>query len=237
MKKYMQKYYVSTKATIILGFMFIMPYILTKLSFMTIKGWGQMILKDSLFWVSDSKFDSEPIYYLYSLLFLLASLFVIGATVARYDERIDRFIKKIPFISWLYGIFNQLFSVKKTPKGVPIVLNIYGSEYCNVTCFIPSFQKRWAYVTQKGIYCWCYTLIPPPDGNPIGGHNQHAPCEIIDKEMIKQYAGLTFDELITYCVSFGMSFPDRLTQQGIEETPEWVVAKLKLENEKKQETV
>lgn len=228
----MQKYYVSAKAKVILGFMFIMPYILTKISFMTIKGWLQTILKDSLVWVPNSTFDSHPIYYFYSLVFLIVSLLIVGATIARYDEQLDRFIKRVPFISKLYGIFNEFFTTKKSPKGVPLVLNPYDSPHGNLYCLIPTFEKRWLYCTQKRDSCWCYTVTFLPNGNPAGGHSQHYACEYIDEEMqLQQYGKMSFDQFISYCMSFGMTFPQDLIQKADELVPEFIL------KQKEQKTV
>ena len=213
-----------------LGFFVIIPMIITFLlsDYIVVK-FLDFIYYPYHWFFPQSLFNSNLEYYFYAFVSELIGLFIIGVLIAPYDDQIDRFIKKIPGIGSLYSKVNDFFSTKKRPKGVPIVLNIYGSEWCNVVCFIPSFQKRWLYVTQRKAYCWCYTFVPPPNGNPIGGHDEHCPCDIIDQEMINQYANMTFDELIVYCVSFGMSFPDRLTQQSDEDMPAWIVEKLKLD--------
>jgi uncharacterized membrane protein len=218
-------------STIKVGAFIGMPVILTVLTVIWLIAKIKYVLLQSSIVLSKEQLETHQYLYLIILLAIILICYVVGLIIGvKGDEKLDKVAAKIPVIAWIYSTFNQLFKVggKGGLKGIPILLPIY-SDHATVTCLLVSMDKRWGWNEMLQQECWCYTVVPLPNGQPIGGHNQNWPCDDIDRRLSLQHGDMSMDEHIKYCITMGTVFPDRLTQKGDEEMPAYVAEKLKLQ--------
>ena len=191
------------------------PVIITVLVVIWLFGWLKNVLVKVSFFLSKEQMEQHQYLYLIVLLAIFVIWGIIGKVAGkRGDEKLDKMVAKVPLISSIYSSVNPMF--KLDGKGVqvtPVYLPVY-NPHSTVLCHKMSDEQYWAYVPSRNQYDWCYLIVPPPFGNPIGGHGQYWPCDYIDQQLVVQNENPTSEESIKVCVTMGTVFPERLKKSN-----------------------